>query len=1003
MSKKRKSIFAEQEEEENAKLKNHTDNLISQQISFIKAPEKSQRFKAIAFLSAHLNYASTLTLSQNINSTLQQHLWDEIDAQLVQHIIKLLADIAVRRDIPQETTHSVVDILHKYLEAHHYFDDFVTTQIISSLNYIYNQTGVFSELDGAQALSLLCTNKVSLRTRLLNLLGLTSMSKNEENNEHGELVFKVFEAFTKDPYPSVRQAALEGLISLHLKGFHLTKGCYRRAVALFQDKDELVRLSAIKLVSEWVNMLHQTEEGQCTNQINEAFLQLCTISRDMNMKVRSEALYALGRVGPLSENVLLQALSKKILGQATKKVSNSFSCGTLEGDKDLECYGRGLDLLTLSAAGAFLHGVEDEFSEVRIATIDTLIRLSGFSKKFADNALDLLMDMLNDDSTEVRMHTLHGLLHMAHINHLTVQEKHMHMFLGMLEDINSDIRSAARKLLCQMKLPSISMFKMTVEALMTNLDKHPQDEQDIIFVMYCMGKIHGTYVVCSANEFVQQITVYSNEDLGLDQPRVAALLIMMLAAEISNVGIRFQIPKKVVSYAKYFHGKFIIALGSTVTVKMLSPPSEDWQKNSRNSNNESLIASRSEVPDRDEGKEICQSFRCETNKTRLQFTALEMGDGFPNNLLKHCETLAKDTDAPEMRQHKQNSSCESEILHMAKNIVRVVAGTWPLIKQKALVGVLKTLSECREDLGKIKRNFEGSSSVIAFSSLYIYSIQLLAKLWANLTPGSRQNTYHSGINSWERLLQQLDKALRRMVNCFLGLGEEQELRILELNALSYMLRFSVSGLNVHSQIFIRLKSLVFSTELLYEGLGLEHSDFLGQAKKQLCDDDPNSSSLLKLVQELPTHFVLESIPLNEELKEIRAILVVPDNSYEHPLKFVIGVPLGITMHITLHNVTTERRIWLLMVLGDSVQYNQIDVNEFEGNGGVKSGSVTVPFYATKKVASCFLEVSVMMECPFEYGRVLLNRFQAGPKGELVSLSNVKKIDLVASVEKRSNT
>jgi len=49
---------------------------------------------------------------------------------------------------------------------------------------------------------------------------------------------------------------------------------------------------------------------------------------------------------------------------ATKRVSNSFSSGTPEGDKDLACYGRGLDLLTLSAAGAFLHGVEDEFSEV---------------------------------------------------------------------------------------------------------------------------------------------------------------------------------------------------------------------------------------------------------------------------------------------------------------------------------------------------------------------------------------------------------------------------------------------------------------------------------------------------------------------------------------------------------------------------------------------------------------------------------------------------------------
>ena len=91
-------------------------------------------------------------------------------------------------------------------------------------------------------------------------------------------------------------------------------------------------------------------------------------------------------------------------------------------------------------------------------------------------------------------------------------------------------------------------------------------------------------------------------------------------------------------------------------------------------------------------RRYAKNFRGETNNTRPWFTALDMGDGFPNNLLKHCETLAKDTDAPEMRQHKKNSSCDSEIIHTAKNIVRVVAaGTWPLIKQKSLVGVLNSL------------------------------------------------------------------------------------------------------------------------------------------------------------------------------------------------------------------------------------------------------------------------------------------------------------------------
>eukprot|EP01018_Ginkgo_biloba_P031838 Gb_07007 [translate_table: standard] len=151
------------------------------------------------------------------------------------------------------------------------------------------------------------------------------------------------------------------------------------------------------------------------------------MSRDMNVKVRREAHYALGRMGIVSESLLLQSLSKKFLGFAAKKLPHTSIIQTPEGDIDLADFGEGLEPLILSAAGALLHGVEDEFAEVRIAAVDSLAWLSGFSKQFAEGALDLLMDMLNDDSTEVRMHTLSGLFHMAQIDRLMVQEKHMHM------------------------------------------------------------------------------------------------------------------------------------------------------------------------------------------------------------------------------------------------------------------------------------------------------------------------------------------------------------------------------------------------------------------------------------------------------------------------------------------------------------------------------------------------------------------------------------------------
>lgn len=49
------------------------------------------------------------------------------------------------------------------------------------------------------------------------------------------------------------------------------------------------------------------------------------------------------------------------------------------------------------------------------------------SADFAAEALDLLMDVLNDDSTIVRLQVLETMHHMAVCGHLKVKEMHMHM------------------------------------------------------------------------------------------------------------------------------------------------------------------------------------------------------------------------------------------------------------------------------------------------------------------------------------------------------------------------------------------------------------------------------------------------------------------------------------------------------------------------------------------------------------------------------------------------
>jgi len=53
--------------------------------------------------------------------------------------------------------------------------------------------------------------------------------------------------------------------------------------------------------------------------------------------------------------------------------------------------------------------------------------ISKLSIRFADDALNLLMETLNDDVAAVRLQTLQTLFEMASHDHLTFQEKHMQM------------------------------------------------------------------------------------------------------------------------------------------------------------------------------------------------------------------------------------------------------------------------------------------------------------------------------------------------------------------------------------------------------------------------------------------------------------------------------------------------------------------------------------------------------------------------------------------------
>lgn len=100
------------------------------------------------------------------------------------------------------------------------------------------------KLEDGFFLSLCFGPSMSARLWLLNNAGMFPIRPS--------VLFTVFLGFTKDPYPYVRKASLDGLVGLSKHGVIedpiLVDGCYHRAVQLLDDMEDCVRSSAVRAV-----------------------------------------------------------------------------------------------------------------------------------------------------------------------------------------------------------------------------------------------------------------------------------------------------------------------------------------------------------------------------------------------------------------------------------------------------------------------------------------------------------------------------------------------------------------------------------------------------------------------------------------------------------------------------------------------------------------------------------------------------------------------------------
>ncbi|KAF6333235.1 integrator complex subunit 4 [Rhinolophus ferrumequinum] len=389
-----------------------------------------------------------------------------------------------------------------------------------------------------------------VRNKCLQLLGnLGSLEKTATKDSDSTAVRdvqKIIGDYFSDQDPRVRTAAIKAMLQLHERGLKLHQTIYNQACKLLSDDYEQVRSAAVQLI--WVvsqlypeSIVPIPSSNEEIRLVDDAFGKICHMVSDGSWVVRVQAAKLLGSMEQVSSHFLEQTLDKKLMSDLRRKrtaherakelySSGEFSSGRKWGDDapKEEVDTGAVNLIESGACGAFVHGLEDEMYEVRIAAVEALCMLAQSSPAFAEKCLDFLVDMFNDEIEEVRLQSIHTMRKIS--NNITLREDQLDTVLAVLEDSSRDIREALHELLCCTNVSTKEGIHLALVELLKNLAKYPTDRDSIWKCLKFLGSRHPTLVLPLVPELLSTHPFFDTAEPDMDDPAYIAVLVLIFNA-----------------------------------------------------------------------------------------------------------------------------------------------------------------------------------------------------------------------------------------------------------------------------------------------------------------------------------------------------------------------------------------------------------------------------------------------------------------------------------------
>uniref|UniRef100_A0AAQ4Q5I3 Integrator complex subunit 4 n=1 Tax=Gasterosteus aculeatus aculeatus TaxID=481459 RepID=A0AAQ4Q5I3_GASAC len=385
-----------------------------------------------------------------------------------------------------------------------------------------------------------------VRNKCLKLLGClgTVDAPLTKDNEGADVrdVQTIISDYFGDQDPRVRTAALKAMVGHR---HHLMYVCLQ-ACRLLTDDYEQVRSAAVQMV--WVlsqlypeSIVPIPSSNEEIRLVDDAFGKISHMVSDGSWMVRVQAAKTLGSMLQVSPHFLEQTLDKKLMSDLRRKrtaherakelfTSGEFSSGRKwADDAPKEKLDRNtVYLIASGACGAFVHGLEDEMFEVRIAAVDALSKLARSSPSFAEKCLDFLVDMFNDEIEEVRLQSIHVLREIS--THITLREDQLDTVLAVLEDSSRDIREALHELICYTNVSTKECVQLALLELLKNLNKYPTDRNSVWKCLKFLGSRHPTLVLPLVPELLSTHPYFDTPEPDMDDPAYIAVLVLVFNA-----------------------------------------------------------------------------------------------------------------------------------------------------------------------------------------------------------------------------------------------------------------------------------------------------------------------------------------------------------------------------------------------------------------------------------------------------------------------------------------